>query len=223
MRLLYHTSLSPACRKIRLMLAEKGLIFRLQTQNPWEPSPGDFLSLNPAGEVPVLVEETGEAIIGNYAITEYLEEKHPSPNLIGKGVAEKAEIRRLVDWFDQKFDREVSSRLLNEKIFKRLARQGAPDTNALRESKRSIEYHLDYIVYLTESQPWLVGDTLSLADLTAGAYISAMDYLGDVPWNKFPEAKQWYAVLKSRPGFRAILADRLMGVTPPPYYDNPDF
>jgi glutathione S-transferase len=206
-----------------MILAEKGLGFRLQTQNPWEEHSSAFLNLNPLGEVPVMVEENGEVIVGNYAITEYLEEKHPSPNFIGRTLSEKAEIRRLVDWFDGRFERDVSHKLLTEKVFKRLARKGAPDTNALREGKRNIDYHLDYIVYLTEHQPWLAGDSLTLADIVAGAHISAMDYLGDVPWNHFPEAKQWYAVLKSRPSFRAILADRTAGILPPAYYDNPDF
>ncbi len=222
MRVLHHFPLSPACRKIRLILAEKGLGFRLEQQNFWE-NKQEFLLLNPAGDVPVLVEETSEIISGNYSLTEYIEEKHPSPNLLGKTIAERAEIRRLTDWFDTKFAHEVSQNLLFEKIIKRLARLGGPDTQALRDGKRAIEYHMEYIIYLTENRPWLAGDYLTLADLTAGAHLSVVDYLGDVPWQKYPEVKQWYAILKSRPGFRAILADRLSGITPPAHYDNPDF
>jgi len=222
MRTLHHFTLSPACRKIRLMLAEKGLGFQLVQERFWE-GKEEFFRLNPAGEVPVLVTEEGSVIASDYAITEYIEEKHPSPSLLGKTTAERAEIRRLTAWFDLKFDREVTQKLVFEKALKRLARLGAPDTRALREGRQAIEYHLEYIIYLTEHQPWLAGDTLTLADLAAGAHLSAVDYLGDVPWQKFPEAKQWYAVLKSRPGFRAILADRATGITPPPYYDNPDF
>lgn len=222
MRTLYHTPLLPACRKIRLIIAEKGLVFRLQQENTWEHRP-DFLMLNPAGDVPVLEEENGDLIAGSYPITEYLEEKHPSPNLIGKSLLERKEIRRLVDWFDRKFEHEVTQKLLMEKVYKRLAKQGGPDTKALREGKQAIEYHMEYLLYLTEHNPWLAGDSMTIADLAAGAQLSAIDYLGDVPWNKFPEAKQWYAVLKSRPSFRAILADRMAGIIPPPYYENPDF
>jgi glutathione S-transferase len=143
--------------------------------------------------------------------------------LLGKTDTEKAKIRALMTWFDGKFEREVSRPLLEEKVHKRMARSGAPDTNALRDAKRAVEYHLDYIVYCIEHQPWLAGDVMTLADLSAGAHISAMDYLGDVPWSKFPEAKQWYAILKSRPSFRAILAERLPAMVPPSYYENPDF
>jgi glutathione S-transferase len=222
MRLLYHTPLSPACRKIRLMLAEKGLPFHLTAIHPWD-IPQDYYQLNPSGEVPMMIEESGEHILGNYALSEYLEEKYPSPNLMGKTLTERNLVRAQIDWFDGKFEREVSQPLLQEKIYKRMARSGAPDTHALREAKRAVEYHLDYICFCTEEKPWLAGDLMTLADLTAGAHLSAMDYLGDVPWSKFPEAQQWYAILKSRPSFRAILAERLPGILPPPHYENPDF
>lgn len=222
MRQLYHFPLSPVCRKIRLLLAEKGLGFELHSVLFWE-RPAELMRLNPAGEVPVLVEEKGDVLCGNYALTEYLEEKHPSPALLGKGLHERAEIRRLVDWFDGKFEQEVTRNLVYEKVLKRLARSGSPDTQALREGKRAIQHHMEYLSYCLQDQPWLAGDAMTLADLTAGAHLSVIDYLGDLPWAPYPEVRQWYAILKSRPGFRAVLADRITGITPPPYYENPDF
>jgi glutathione S-transferase len=222
MRQLFHFSLSPACRKIRLLLAEKGLGFQLLSVNFWE-RPQELMTLNPAGEIPVLVEENGEIICGGYALTEYLEEKHSSPTLIGKTLQERAEIRRLMDWFDGKFEQEVTRNLVYEKVFKRLARIGSPDTQALREGKKAIQHHMEYLSYCLQDQPWLAGDAMTLADLTAGAHLSVIDYLGDLPWANYPEVRQWYAILKSRPGFRIVLADRITGISPPPHYDNPDF
>ena len=55
MRMLYHLWLSPGSRKVRLALAEKGLEFSMKVEKTWERRP-EFLALNPAGEVPVLVE-----------------------------------------------------------------------------------------------------------------------------------------------------------------------
>src|SRR5262249_50060920 len=107
MRQLYHTHLSPFCRKARMLLKEKNLEFELVCENPWDKNL-EFFALNPAGEVPVLVEEDGTVISGAYAISEYVEEKYPSPTLIGASAAERAEVRRLCDWFDHKFDYEVT-------------------------------------------------------------------------------------------------------------------
>src|SRR5262252_3333404 len=125
MRILYHTPLSPYCRKIRLLLTEKGLEFDLTQENIWERRL-DFFALNPAGEVPVLLEPDGQVISGNYAITEYLEEMYKDKPFIGETVADRQEVRRLCDWFDRKFDQEVTQNLLFEKIFKRLYRYGEP-------------------------------------------------------------------------------------------------
>lgn len=223
MRTLYHTPLSPYCRKIRLLIKEKQMDFELVDEPVWERRE-DFFKLNPAGEVPVLVDENGMIISGSYAISEYLEEGYPdSPHLLGATVAERAEIRRIISWFDVKFYHEVVQGILFERVFRQLMRYGAPDGEILRECKHYIHYHLDYISQLTQNHNWLVGDTPTLADFTAAAHLSVLDYLGDVPWNHSPRAKEWYAVIKSRPSFRPLLADRMRGFRPPSYYDDPDF
>ena len=64
MRTLYHLWLSPFARKVRLALKEKGLEFELQVEKVWERREA-FLALNPASEVPVLVEDDGSAVIGS--------------------------------------------------------------------------------------------------------------------------------------------------------------
>src|SRR5262249_10858070 len=102
MRVLYHSPLLPACRKIRLMLKEKDMVCEAIQENFWERRP-EFVALNPAGEMPVLVEENGLILSGSYAIAEYLEEITPEKPLLGRSVAERAEVRRLVEWFDGRF------------------------------------------------------------------------------------------------------------------------
>ena len=131
MRVLYHLWLSPFCRKVRIVLREKGLDFELKTENLWERRE-EFLAINPAGQVPVLVEEDGAAIADSGVICEYLEEIMPEPPLLPGTAIDRAEVRRLVAWFDGKFSAEVSDNLVGEKILKRLLRRGAPDARATR-------------------------------------------------------------------------------------------
>ena len=222
MRLLYHLWLSPFCRKTRIVLHEKKLAFELQTENTWQRR-ADFLAINPAGDVPVLVEEDGTTLCDSAAICEYLEEIAPEPALLPKDPKDRAEVRRLVAWFDQKFNDEVSENLVGEKIMKRFLRTGAPDSAAIRAGKQNIRYHLDYVGWLAERRNWLAGPDLSFADIAAAAHISAVDYLGDVPWEEHPAAKEWYMRIKSRPSFRPILADHLPGEPPPKHYADLDF
>ncbi len=222
MRILYHLLLSPFCRKVRIVLREKGVEFEMTTENTAQRRP-EFLAINPAGEVPVLVEDDGSAVADSSAICEYLEEVWPDPPVLAGSPAERAEIRRLVAWFDGKFNWEVSQNLVGEKIMKRHLRQGEPDSRAVRAGKQNIHYHLDYIAWLIERRTWLAGDRLSLADIAAAAHLSALDYLGDVPWENHEAAKDWYARIKSRPSFRPLLADHLPGEPPPRHYADLDF
>ena len=222
MRMLYHLWLSPFSRKVRIVLAEKKIDFEMTVEQVWERR-RDFLALNPAGEVPVLVEEDGTALADSTAICEFLEETHPYPALIGRGAGHRAEIRRLVGWFDRKFDSEVTSKLVGEKVMKRFLALGEPDSREIRAAKKNIHVHLDYITYLIERRHWLAGDELTLADIAAAAHLSAVDYLGDVPWEDHGAAKEWYARIKSRPSFRAILGDSIPGLPAPKHYADLDF
>ena len=222
MRLLYHLPLSPYSRKVRLVLAEKRLPFELQVEKVWERRDG-FLALNPANTVPTLVEEGGLVIPDSGVICEHLEEAYPETPLLPTGRAERVEARRLVAWFDGKFAREVTANLLGEKFMKRLLGRGNPDAGALRAGYANMRHHLEYVGWLAETRRWLGGDALSLADFAAAAHLSALDFASDVDWTVSAPARDWYARMKSRPSFRALLADRVPGVTPPPHYADLDF
>ena len=222
MRILYHLPLSPYSRKVRLALGEKRLPFELKMERVWERRP-DYLALNPAGGVPMLVEETGLAIPDSWVICEYLEEAYPDTPLLGRTLAERVEVRRLVVWFDEKFGNEVTRNLLNEKVMKRISGRGNPDGGALRAGYANIRFHLSYIDWLAETRQWMAGNTLSLADFAAAAHLSCLDFIDDVAWDTAPAAKDWYARIKSRPCFRTLLQDRVSGMTPPAHYADLDF
>ncbi|WP_455373188.1 glutathione S-transferase family protein [Limibacillus halophilus] len=223
MRTLFHLWLDPGCRKIRILLAEKGLDFQMKVEKIWERRE-DFLALSPSGEVPVLIEDDGLVLPDHQVIAEFLEEAHPEPSLLAGGDPfDRAEVRRLANWFDFKFRREVTDNLVEEKVMKRFLGMGSPDSKAIRAGRANIGYHLDYIGWLSERRRWLAGDHFSLADVAAAAHLSCLDYLGDVPWETQEAAKDWYARVKSRPSFRPLLADRIPGLTPPKHYADLDF
>lgn len=204
------------------MLAEKQVEFTMTVEPVWERR-REFLTLNPAGDVPVLVETDGTVLSNSAAICEYIEETHPDPRLIGRAPVERAEVRRLVGWFDTKFDREVTDRLVTEKVMKRFLGLGEPDSRHIRTALQDLTTHLSYIDYLIERRDWLAGENLSLADIAAAAHLSAVDYLGDIPWEKHQPAKDWYARIKSRPSFRPLLADAIPGLPAPRHYADLDF
>lgn len=223
MRTLYHFPLCPFSRKVRIFLSEKQLTCSLVVENFWEKRPS-FSLINPAMQVPVLIED-GLTLADSYPITEYLEEKYPSPSLsfLGTTPTARAETRRLIAWFDQKFFQEVTRYIVNEKVIRYYTGIGQPLSDAIRAAKVNLIPHLEYIAFLTRDQKCLTGDTLTLADITAAAHLSVLDYLNEINWNTYSEVKDWYALIKSRPSFRPLLADRTPGFHPPKCYADLDF
>ncbi|MFO1105639.1 MAG: glutathione S-transferase family protein [Amaricoccus sp.] len=221
MRRLYHLPLSPFCRKIRLVLAEKKIEVELVEELPWERRM-DYLRMNPAGKVPVL--KIGDLVLADSgAIFEYLEEVQPDPPLLPRKPADRAEARRLVAWFDDKFHQEVTANLLYERVNKKLMKAGYPESEKIKAGLRNIKYHLDYIGWLIDHRRWLAGDTMTIADFAAAAHLSCLDYVGDVDWSRSAGLHEWYSKIKSRPAFRSILADLVPGFTPPQHYADLDF
>ena len=228
MATLLHYPLCAFSRSIRLALTECGVEAELAEERPWEWRP-EFVALNPAGTLPVLVTDERGPILGAYAISEFLSDTADERDIrlfqpFPGDEAERAEARRLVDWFHGKFYDEVTSYLVDEKVFRRFGpRSASPDMEAMRAGHENLRYHLSYIGHLAETRSWLAGEAMSFADLAAAAHLSALDYLGEVPWAEHEPAKNWYVLLKSRPSFRPLLQDRVSGFTPSGAYADLDF
>jgi len=225
-RTLHHFPLDPASRQVRLVLGEKRLPFVDVSVRYWE-RPKELTRMNPSGMVPVLVEKDGDqpplVLCESRAIIDHLEETYADPSLFAVEPAERAEARRLITWFERKFEFEAGGYILHEKIEKRLLGLGAPELANLRQGKDGLKIHLFMLDDLLQAREWLAGKRLSLADFAAAAHLSVIDYFGDVAWRDFPAVKTWYMKLKSRPCFRPLLADRWPGLAPAGHYDDLDF
>jgi glutathione S-transferase len=227
---LFHHPLCPHSRFVRLALAEYGLDFDLIEENVHERRE-EFLLIDPAGRTPVLVADGGLVISGVNAIAEWLDEAigpHvDTARLMPADVAGRVEVRRLMDWFHLKTFAEATDWLVTEKVYKRFMPSaqggGAPDMNLVRAARANVRHHLHYIGWLVSDRNWLAGSRMTFADLAAAAHLSVADYLGDVPWEEDEFAKHWYQKVKSRPSFRAVLADRVRGMAPSPVYADLDF
>ena len=206
MVLLIHHPVSPFSRKVRIAMGEKKMLFVLREEEPWNLS-ADMYKLNPAGSLPVFLSD-GNVIAGNYAICEYLEEFNREIPLLPQDLKQRAEVRRLVEWFDDKFYKEVYRNIAYEKI---------------QIGLNNLNFHLEYLDWLTERNNYLAGENLTLADAAAAAQLSIIDYLGDVPWEGYRNAKLWYSKMKSRPSFKDILKDSVKGILPAKHYANLDF
>lgn len=227
---LYHHPMSATSRYVRLLAGEYGEKLDLVEERPWERR-REFLSMNPAATLPVLIEDDGPPIIGGVIVGEYIDETRGvftrDKRLMPEKPIDRAEVRRLTEWFVEKFDQEVTRYLVRERVFKlEMSKEdggGSPDASAIRAARANSRHHLRYVGWLAENRNWLAGPRMSQADLAAAAALSVLDYLGEIPWENEPAAKEWYSRIKSRPSFRPLLAEKVRGVPPVRHYADLDF
>ena len=219
--ILYHLWLHPQSRAIRLMLSEANVNYKLELEKPWLRRV-EFLAMNPMGNLPVLRHEN-LIICGYNPIREYCTELFSDLNFMGKSHYAKAEARRMCDWFDIKFTGEVINGIIEQKVMKKFLGLGTPDSRIILNAIENLKIHLSYCEYILQRQNCLAGEQISAADLTAAAFFSCLDYVGSVDWNKYPDTKNWYARMKSRPSFRLLLDEYIPSLPPPNHYSNLDF
>lgn len=222
---LYHHKLDPACRLTRLMLSEYGIVPDLEDASPFKRD-AKLQQFDPAASIPLLVANGVPPIIGCMAVVHFIEERHAPDGiggLIPLDVSGRAEMWRMYEWVMVKLNDEVTRYLLEEKIGRRETGDGAPDPSTLRAAKSNLSEHLHYFAYLLATRRWLCGEEMTLADFALAAHLSTIDYLGDMDWSKAGETKDWYARIKSRPAFRPLLGDRVVGMPPSITYADLDF
>ncbi len=222
MKTLYHYPLCPFSRQLRIIFKELDSHVTLIKEDFWLRRP-QFLKINPSGEVPVLTELSGLTISGIYPIIEYINVIEKSCNFMDTSPEKACEIRRLLSWFNDKFYREVTKWILDEKLIRLLKHAGGPRTDFIRAAKVNLAHHMKYITRLLADHGWLAYGRMTFADIAAASHLSILDYFGEVTWDHYPEVKDWYSIIKSRPSFKPLLQDSIGGFNPPAHYQDLDF
>jgi glutathione S-transferase len=214
---LFHHPLCPHSRFVRLALSEYGLPVRLVGERVWEHRE-EFLLLNPAGTIPVLIVDENTSAPGAAVIAEYLDEVYGGDlgdrRLLPHTTNLRIEVRRLTSWFNDKFFADVSGPVTTEryKQYTPLEAGGGPlDHAVLREIREILPDYLANIETLLSKHDSLASDQLSYADLAAAAHLSVVEYLGDMPWPQDGTAQRWYARIQSRPSFQSMITEAWRG------------
>ena len=219
---LYHYYLCSSSRYIRLILEEHKILYQTQLENYWKPQ-NDFLELNPAGHLPVLVNEENFPVIGANACVEYIKDLELRSNFFVENYKEKAEINRLVHWFEVIFKKEVFDPIIYEKVYSRIVENITPNSENIRAALQNLDFHIQYFNYLLNNKNYFIKDELTYLDFLAAANFSVLDYLGLLNLKSNENIREWYFKLKSRPSFRTLLKDQIVGLNPHENYKNMDF
>ncbi len=151
---LYSFRRCPYAIRVRTLLHEKGIPFRLHEEDLSHPSP-EFLRLHPRGAVPLLV--AGDFVLPESAIiNEYLEEVFPEPRLLGMDPQVRACVRLWTAWCDQELKPDLDS-------YKYAWESLAPPEQA--ELSERLKKHLQRIEVALLQGPYLLGVEYTLADI----------------------------------------------------------
>jgi glutathione S-transferase len=218
---LYHYYLCSSSRYIRLILEEHKIPYQTQLENYWKPQK-DFLQLNPAGHLPVLINEENFPFIGANACVEYIRDLKLRPDLFVDDYREKAEINRLVHWFDVVFKKEVFDPIIYEKVFSRIVDNITPNSENIRAALNNLDFHIQYLNYLLNGKKYFIKEEVTYLDFLAVANFSVLDYLGLLNLNSYKNIREWYFKIKSRPSFKILLKDQIVGLNAHENYQNID-
>ncbi|MGC0371782.1 MAG: hypothetical protein DGJ47_000482 [Rickettsiaceae bacterium] len=219
---LFHHQLCPLSKQIRVLLDEIKTDYNLKKEDYWLRRP-EFIKMNQAGTLPILQTDSNENIIGYYAIIEFLSESSDNFFLMPKDPLSRANVRRYISWFNDKFYREVSKIIVDEKMIRPITQSGEPRGEYIRLAKNNLLHHFNLIEKTLDDSAYLSSETITCADIAAASHIAIIDYFGEIYWDRWPAIKHWYSIIKSRPSFRMILSDRIPGLNPPSHYSDPDF
>lgn len=187
--------LSNNAAKVRIVLAEKQIPHEIievpwTKEKQWEPKPAELWQINPRGQVPVLIDEE-VTLFDSTIINEYLEEKHPEPNLFPTQMESRA-ICRL--WEDQgDFYQAYIGTLISE-VF--LAPPGTDLNESARNAMKALANYFQLLEKQLTGQDYLCGK-YSVADISNFLTVAFAITLGvDI---QTPELKAWYERVLARP------------------------
>ncbi|MGD2180876.1 glutathione S-transferase family protein [Lusitaniella coriacea] len=190
----YHYPMSPNSRRVWIALLEKELPFEevVLKLNGDQLQP-EFLEISPFHHIPALVDD-GFSLVESQAILDYLEAKYPTPSL--RPTEPKA--LGIVQMVRMATINELAPAM--SPMVSQMMGMRTPEPEKLEESKQKLAVVLKFFEGLLEGKSYFGGDSLSLADITAGVSIPWLPQLG-MPLDDYPQVIAWRDRVQSRPSW----------------------
>lgn len=191
---LYFFPRSPNSRKVWATAVALNIDIELQLVNllTGQQRDPEYLKLNPNGLTPTL--EDGNLVLWeSNAIMQYVASKKPN-SLWPQDDRMRADISRWQCWELAHWGRAVGA-VLFERLVKPLAFQQEPDPAEIRKGEEAIHRFASVLDGHLEGRPYLVGDGLTLADLTVAPFVAFKDEC-KLPLQEYQNINRWYAKIE---------------------------
>lgn len=202
---IYGINVSAFVRKVRVVLAEKGIPYELVPTNPAAPD-AEFLALTPLGKVPVLQDET-VVLPDSSVIVAYLERRYPRPALLPEDPAQYG--RAL--FYEEYGDTVVYGALIPvflQRVFIPYVLKGTPDQKVIADALGRTPAVLDYLEGELADREWLAGGQFSVADISVAAPFVNWSHAGEkVDGKRWPKVTAYLERVLGRPSFRSLIEE----------------
>jgi len=202
-----YTSMGPNPHMVRMFAAEKGLTLEtveVDLMGGENRRPPYAETVNPAGQTPALVLDDGTVIAEITVICEYLEERYPTPALIGATPEERAETRMWTRRIDLNICeplangfRAAEGRRIFENRMKLVGAEGAAELKAIARDR------LLWLDGQMQGQEFICGDRFSLADVLLFTFLAFGAQVGQPIPEEASWVKAWFARVQARPSAAA--------------------
>jgi glutathione S-transferase len=205
----YGAPLSPFVRKVRLFLAEKNLDYQLEIILPFG-QPAWYRELSPLGRIPAL-RDGDFTLADSSVICQYLDDKHAeSPTLLGQNAEQRAQVRWLEKYADYELAPLCTFSVFRNRALKPSMGQSCDEAAVQKALHEKLPAHFDYLEQTLGSAEYLVGDSLTLADLALACQLINMQH-GDeqLDAQRWPNLSAHYARITARASVQAVLPGEL--------------
>jgi glutathione S-transferase len=206
--IVYGGSLSPFVRKVCVVMAEKGVEFTLENVNPFSPPP-EFLAISPLKRIPVL-RDTDQpepnTLSDSSVICDYLEHKFPNPPLYPKDPFLRARALWYEEYADSILAQTIGPGLFFQRVVKKMMKQQPDEAVCATTMTDKLPPLFDYLEKEIGGREYLVGDALSIADVTVGTMLVNFEHAGEtVDAKRWPKLAAYGQRMHARPSFKGFI------------------
>ncbi len=205
------SGVSPFVRKVRVVLAEKGLEYTSEAVNPFAP-PAGYRDISPLGKIPAF-KDGDRSLADSSVICAYLEKKFPSPALYPTDPYDYARALWIEEFMDGGLVPIVGPHIFLALVLKPLMSGGKAPEAAVEENAKKVweEQAVPLLAYLEKQlgdNEWFVGNRLSIADIGVASILVNPRHAGFAPERKrFPKLRAFLDRMWSRPSFKPLIEE----------------
>ncbi len=206
--ILYGGAISPFVRKVRVVLAEKGVAYSLEQVSPFKPPP-EFRAISPLGRIPVLRDTDApepNTLPDSSVICDYLERKFPAPPLYPSDPMLRARALWYEEYADSILAQTIGPGLFFERVVKKMMRSETDEALCAKTLTEKLPPLFDYLEKELGGQSYFVGNAFSIADITIATMLVNFDHAGEaMDAARWPHLAAYMKRIHERPSFKACI------------------